>query len=155
MAAANSTAALSFGDQNAAEELLSSLRAKPHLRVAFIYSADGNLFAAYRRVGVPKSSAVPKPETAGSRFESDRLVLFHQIRLGDRQVGTLYLESDLEEMHQRVVRFVGIIGLVLLVFSLAALALSSKLQRVISTPILDLTQTARRVSAEKDYASAQ
>jgi len=50
------------------------------------------------------------------------------------------------------VRFAVIIVLVLLVASLAALALSSKLQSVISTPILNLARTAKRVSVERDYA---
>src|ERR1035441_2674304 len=47
----NSTAALSFGDQNAAGELLSALRAKPRIRKALIYSADGKPFARYVRAG--------------------------------------------------------------------------------------------------------
>jgi two-component system, sensor histidine kinase len=149
--ASNSTAALSFGDQGAAEEILSALRAKQHLRMARVYSAEGKLFASYRRPDVPPDSRVPQIQPDGARFEPDRLVLFHRIALGDRRIGTLYLESDLEEMHQRLVRFAGIIVLVLLLASLAALALSSKLQSVISTPILNLARTAKRVSVERDY----
>ena len=72
--------------------------------------------------------------------------------LGDRQIGTLYLESDLEEMHQRLMRFAGIVALVLLVASVVALALSLKLQSVIATPILHLARTAKRVTVEKDYS---
>jgi len=148
----NSTAALSFGDQSAAEELLSGLRAKQHLRVARIYSAEGKLFASYRRPDVRRNSWMSPPQWAGSRFERDRLVLFHQITLSGRQIGTLYLESDLEEIYQRLLRFAGIIALVLSVTSLVALALSSKLQSVISTPILHLARTAKQVSILKDYA---
>ena len=147
----NSTAALSFGDQSAAVELLSGLRAKQHLRAARIYSVDGKLFASYRRPDVGEDSRLQPPRPDSIRFEPDRLVLSRQITLNDRQIGTLYLESDLEEMHQRLVRFAGIIVFVLFVVSLAALVLSSKLQTVISTPILHLARTARRVSAEKDY----
>ncbi len=147
----NSNAALSFGDQSAAEELLSGLRAKQHLRVARIYSADGTLFASYQRPDVRQSGRVPPLQPDGSRFERDRLVLFHQITLGGRPIGTLYLESDLEEMHQRLLRFAGIIVLVLFVASVVALALSLKLQSVISTPILHLARTAKRVTVEKDY----
>jgi len=150
--ASNSTAALSFGDQGAAEEILSGLRAKQHLRVARMYSADGKLFASYRRRDVGQDSKLPANQSDGARFESDRLVLLHHITLDCRQIGTLYLESDLEEMHQRLMRFAAIIVLVLLVASLAALALSSKLQSVISAPILNLARTAKRVSVEKDYA---
>ena len=147
----NSTAALSFGDQKAAAELLSALRAKQHLRVAAMYSAEGKVFASYRRRDAPGSVPVPPPRPDGARFEPDRLILFHPILLADRQIGTLYLESDLEEMHQRLMRFGAIIVLVLLVASLAALALSSKLQSVISAPILNLARTAKRVSVERDY----
>src|SRR3984885_12702516 len=45
----NSTAALSFGDRKTAAELLSGLRAKRSIVTAAIYSADGQLFAVYRR----------------------------------------------------------------------------------------------------------
>ena len=148
----NSTAALSFGDQSAAEELLSGLHAKQHLRIAQIFSADGRLFASYQRPDVPQDFRPPRAQADGSRFESDRLVLFHRIVLAGGQIGTLYLESDLEEMHQRLRRFAGITALVLLIASLAALGLSSKLQSVISTPILHLARTAKQVSVGKDYA---
>jgi signal transduction histidine kinase/DNA-binding response OmpR family regulator len=148
---ANSTAALGFGDQSAAEELLSALRAKQHLRLARLYSADGKPFASYRRPDVPPDARVPSAQPDGARFEPDRLILFHQIALGGRQIGTLYLESDLEEMHQRLWRFGGIVALVLFVASLVGLVLSAQLQSVISTPILHLARVARRVSAEKDY----
>src|SRR5580700_9428100 len=49
MTGANSTAALSFGDARAAEELLSGLKAKRGVILAFLYSADGRPFAAYHR----------------------------------------------------------------------------------------------------------
>jgi len=147
----NSNAALSFGDRNAAEEILSGLRAKQHLRAAYVYSSDGTLFAGYRRSDVRPGSPVPPLRPEGSQFESDRLVLFHQITLGGRTIGTLYLESDLEEMHERLSRFAGIVVLVLIIGSVAALALTAKLQSVISTPILNLARTARRVTVEKDY----
>ena len=146
----NSTAALSFGDQPAAEELLAGLRATRHLRAACLYSADGKLFARFVRPDV-RGLVVPTPQSDGIRFEADRLVLFHQIVLGGRLIGVLYLESDLQEMFERLWRFAGITVLIVLVASLVALALISKLQSVISTPILHLAGTAKRVSAEKDY----
>jgi hypothetical protein len=46
---ANSSAALSFDDRPAAEEILSTLKAKQHVVAAFLYTADGKLFATYYR----------------------------------------------------------------------------------------------------------
>jgi len=147
----NSTAALTFGDQKAARELLSALKAKPHILTACIYSTDGKPFAIYRRADLSSPFVVPPPEPGGSRLTSDRLILFHRIMLYDQLVGTVYLESDLKEIQARLTRFAGIVAIVLLGTSLFAFLLSSKLQGVISKPILQLAHTARMVSIEKDY----
>jgi signal transduction histidine kinase/DNA-binding response OmpR family regulator len=147
----NSTAALTFGDQKAARELLSALKAKPHILTACIYSTDGKPFAIYRRAGLSSPFVVPPPEPGGSTLTSDRLILFHRIMLYDQLVGTVYLESDLKEIQARLTRFAGIVAIVLLGTSLFAFLLSSKLQGVISKPILQLAYTARMVSTEKDY----
>ncbi len=55
-------------------------------------------------------------------------------------------------MRVRIERFSTIIGITLLAARLAARGLSSKLQNVISAPILHLAQAARSVSAERGYA---
>jgi two-component system, sensor histidine kinase and response regulator len=148
----NSTAALSFGDRNAAAELLSSLRAKPHIKAARIYSVDGKRFADYGRPNEPGDPLAPKLQADGVQFQPDRLILFHQIKLGGQPIGALRLESDLEEMHQRLVQFAWIIGIALILASLPALALAHKLQNAISAPLLGLAGTAKLVSARKDYA---
>lgn len=49
--AENSTAALSFRDPEAAEQVLSALRADPHILAACIYSEGGEPFARYTRRG--------------------------------------------------------------------------------------------------------
>ncbi len=146
-----STAALTFGDQSAATELLSGLRAKQHLLKAEIYSSDGKPFAVYRRTGAAANHE-ENQILPGIRFEKNRLTLSRQIDLGGRSIGTLYLESDLEEMNERIRRFVGIALLVLLFSSLPALAIAWKLQSGISTPMVDLAKTSRRVSSERDYS---
>lgn len=148
----DSTAALSFEDQKAAEELLAGLRAKRHVVAACLYSADGKPFASYHRPDSRNNASFPRPGPEGARFESNRFILFHRIMLDEQPIGTLWLEADLGEMHERLVRFAGIAGVVLLGGFLAALALSSRLQGFISTPILHLAETALRVSAEKDYS---
>lgn len=147
---ANSTAALTFGDQSAAGEILSGLRAKQHLAAARIYTPDGKLFASYQRPG-----ADPRPvsqlQRGGARFEPHRLVLLRQITLGGRQIGTVYLESDLAELQQRLFRILSISALVLLAATSLGLVLNFRLQGAILHPILHLAEAARQVSAAKDY----
>src|SRR5438105_877626 len=91
----NSTAALTFNDQKAAEELLSGLRAKQHIVSACLYSGDRRPFASYRRLGTSEKSAPPTPRSDASAFVNGHLILFQRVVLDGQTVGTGYLDSDL------------------------------------------------------------
>jgi signal transduction histidine kinase/DNA-binding response OmpR family regulator len=150
---ANSTAALSFKDPAAANELLSTLKAKRNIVTVLIYSAEGKPFARYHRTQGPIGSAPRAPRGDGSWFEGDRLVLFRSIELGGQTIGTVYVESDLKELGTRLKRFAGIVLGVLLGAAWLALILSSKLQGIILTPVAHLAQAAKMVSHGKNYAT--
>jgi two-component system, sensor histidine kinase and response regulator len=146
----NSTAALAFRDQKAAEELLSGLKAKPHVAIAFLYSEDGHPFASFHRDPHLRTLAPPLlPE--GSRFEHGELTVYKHILLGGQSIGTIYLKSDVEELRDRLLRFGGIVLAILLGTLLLATALSSRLQRVVSEPIAHLALVAKTVSEQKNY----
>ncbi len=148
----NSTAALALDDPTAAREILGSLRAEKHIVAACIYAKDGKVLVKYRR-GDPEANFIP-PHPRGDeiQFRADRLSLFRRITFEGETLGTVYMESDLEELRARLVRFATIVGMVLLVSFLISLLLSSRLQHVISGPILRLAWTASLISLEKDYS---
>ena len=139
----NSTAALSFGDEGAAKQNMEALRAEPHITAAALYSSKTGLFAEYLRAGALRE--IPEqPGAAGYRFEPDRLVVFQPIILNDKRVGTIFLQSDLQGMYDRLKSYAFIVGLVLLGAMAVAVGLSAGLQSLISKPILALAATARR-----------
>jgi signal transduction histidine kinase/CheY-like chemotaxis protein len=147
----NSTAAITFNDQGSATEILAALSARPQITSACIYNSEGKSFAQYVRRDGPPSFRPPAPQADGSHFANDRLELFHSITLDGQVVGFLFLESDLQELHSRLARYCWIVGLIALASCLLTFLLSSRLQRVISRPIVGLARTARVVSAEKNY----
>ncbi len=151
MYGSNSTAALSFNDRQAAGELLSGLRAKRHIVTAILFSGDGAVFAGYRR-DPGDSGPEPRLRKDGSWFENDQLVLFKQILLRGQPIGTVYLASDLGELNNRIKRFGWIVVGFMLVGCVAAVGLSSWLQRVISKPIAALSVAANLVSHEQNYS---
>jgi signal transduction histidine kinase len=148
---ANSAAAILFNDPREAGKTLAALEAEPHIAWACIYNQKGELLARYVRGG-GRIALPPLPRTLGPRFGRDSLRLATPVVFDGERVGTVWLESDLGEIHDRLSRYAGISALVLVASSLVALLLSSKLQRVISEPILRLVQTARAVSERKDFA---
>ena len=148
----NSTAALSFADRKAAEELLSGLREKRSILTASLYSAEGKLLAAYRRDPSANPSRNIQSQADGGWFENGRLYIFQRILLDHQPIGGIYLESDLSDVNSKLREFSFIVIVTLVVALLLALVLSAKLQTVISTPIARLAETAQAVSDRKDFA---
>ena len=146
----NSIAALEFDDPESAGKTLEALRAEPHIVAACIYRADDREFARYQRRGGDFSPS--GPGAAGHRFEDDYLVMFRPVVFNRETIGTVYLQSDLQELRTRLRRFVGIVSGLILGSTFVALVIAGLLQRVISRPILDLARAAREVSARKDYS---
>jgi diguanylate cyclase (GGDEF)-like protein/PAS domain S-box-containing protein len=147
---ANSTAALSFGDQVAAGETLAALRGDQRLVQAALYDRDGRLFASY---GSTEPAVVPtRLLPYGCYFENGSILLFGPVLLRGERLGTVFLEMTLNDVYSRLRRYCGIVSIVLLVSLGLALLLSARLQRVISAPIAALGRIARLVSAEKNYS---
>ena len=147
--AQNSTAALTFGDTTTARENLKGLSPRASIVAAALYQPDGRLFVAWTRRG---GEAPPRSGKDASYFTGDSLVVFRGVTLRGERIGTLYLRSDLRELHARLWTQALTVGLVFLASGITALLLSSGLQRLISRPILDLAVTAKAVSERQDYS---
>ena len=149
---ANSTAAISFNDGPAAEELLSTLQAKQHITFAALFRPDGTVFARYRREGADVRRVLMPPPVDRTWFEGDRLIVFKSVWLKGQKIGTVCLKSDLEELDGRLRRFAEIVLAILTATALLVLLLSSRLQGIILRPIVHLARVAKTVSLEKNYA---
>jgi two-component system cell cycle sensor histidine kinase/response regulator CckA len=147
----NCAAAIDFNDPKTAEETLAALHADDNIVSACVYSHDGQVFAVYHRDGA--SSFVPPPvQPAGQEFTRDELHLFRVIKQGGVMTGTIFVASDLKGLSSRLMNYVTIVGMVFLTSLLAALLLSSRLQRLVSNPILHLARVARTVAQDKNYS---
>jgi len=149
--AGNSTAPLAFDDRKSVNETLATLRAEPSIVSACVYTSDGRPFAVYLQ-GESRRDLPRVPESAGARLEAGHLLLFRPIVFDGERIGTVYLKRDLKDMYARLERYAWIVLAVLLASSLAALVLSSRVQRVISEPVRNLADVAMRVSAVRDYS---
>jgi len=148
----SSTAALTFNDPFVAREILKSLNNQPHIVAACTYDKNGRPFASYHRNPAQKGLVFPAAQPDGYEFRDDRLAMFRHIDLKGEKLGAIYIQSDLEELADRLRQYVSITVVVLLVSLLAGLALSSRLQRLVSEPILKLAATAKAVSSHKNYS---
>jgi signal transduction histidine kinase/DNA-binding NarL/FixJ family response regulator len=148
----NSAAAMAFKDEPAATATLSALTAKSDIVSAALYSPTGQMFAHYFRDKKTLPNMVPicSPENS-YRFEGQYLEVCHDVSLNGDRVGTLFLQSDMSQWSMRARRYATICLVFALVSVFLAFLVSSKLQKVISGPIMHLEDTMKMVSANKNY----
>jgi PAS domain S-box-containing protein len=148
----NSTAALAFDNRDDAEEVLSALKAEPHVVAAGLYDSHGMLFARY-----PMGSSVNTlPRVLGRdgyRFEASGLVGQEPVReTGNQRLGTLYLRFELRALHEQLALYSLIAAAMTGLAFFVAYLLSRALQEQISGPVQMLADAARSVSQQSDYS---
>jgi signal transduction histidine kinase/ActR/RegA family two-component response regulator len=148
----NSAAAMAFKDEPAATATLSALTAKGDLVAAVLYNPDGKMFAYYFRAGRTLPEVLPaRLQDKGYRFEGQYLEVSHDVTLNGERLGILFLQSDMRQWSTRAKRYASICLVFVLISASLAFLVSSKLQKLISGPIVHLEDTMRTVSATKNY----
>jgi signal transduction histidine kinase len=145
--AANTAAAVSFNDQAAAINTLESLVAEPSVIASCIYTPDG-LFAQRVNPGVEKCPMEP----AAKSSNAGQLLVSSPIQLNGREVGVVQVRATLAPAFEYLEVQLFTMGAVLSMAALFAFALSFRLHKVISQPILDLATVAKEISRRKDYS---
>ena len=152
MIVAHSTAALAFRDKTAALEILNALSKNDQVDAAAIYDRHGDLFAVY---GSPQGVNFPDHSVRSKQisYSGGRIFLSETIRLDGDLLGSLQLTGNMKEVKTRLGRYIMISAAVLLCSLLTAVALSFRLQRVISSPLLSLARIANEISERGNYTA--
>jgi signal transduction histidine kinase len=146
-----STPALQFDDPSTAEQYLTLLQAKPAVTAAAIYAPNGALFAKYGATGAqPTFPALPKGD--GYDIEGGEIALFKRVVADSEIVGTVYVRARYD-IESRLIRYLGILAVVLLPSLGAAALMAHRLQHGITGPILAVVDVARGVLEKRDYSA--
>jgi signal transduction histidine kinase/ActR/RegA family two-component response regulator len=147
----NSLAALQFDDAKTAGETLNTLASKENIRVACLYQREGHLFAGFRQQG-EAGSCPPGALPEGTRFGSESVQLARDGIDGGKRFGSLVLRSDLAVLARRGRAQLVIVGVLLVIALGVAVLLSSRLQAIVSDPVIALASTAGEVTRRGDYS---
>jgi two-component system, NtrC family, sensor kinase len=150
---ASSSAALTFDDPTAAKEVLSSLKLQPTIRFACIYNHKGRVFARYDSESGPQILP-PPPQPTGFEFsENGFLDVSQEITRDKEHIGTVYLHSSMDDLNDQLIVNIATVAGVMFVAIGIILFFSSRLQRSVSHPILNLARIAQMISEGRDYST--
>ena len=147
--ASNSTASLAFENAEDGANVLTAFKADPHITAAALYDAEGRIFATYPQGQA--ASQFPTRPGQGYSFGRFELIGYQPVVEGSRQLGVLFVKSDLSAMYARLGLYGLIVFLVACISLLLAYLISRRLQHQLLQPILALAETTRAVSERNDY----
>ncbi|SEH04297.1 PP2C family protein-serine/threonine phosphatase [Candidatus Venteria ishoeyi] len=164
----NGSIGLVFGNIQATADTLASLKAKPNVTEAKVFDQQGKAFAHY--AVAPCDESIPaitldslyteySNESGGNAeileqafFHRDRVEVFKSILMDDKVIGTVYIQSNLDEMYLRLRHYAFMLAGVMFIALIIALLISTRLQQLITHPLFTLLTTINQVSTENNYA---
>lgn len=165
MVAYSSSAPLMFSDPAAAESLLSSLSTNPTILSGHIFNADGVLFASYKNPAAHEAYRLPEKLSGAQRLalqEGERNSSFWHIGssynmvrpiiIEGRRIGFVLLHSSTSPLREMFVKVASLSAVILLCALFLAYVIASRLQNLITQPIVSLAGTMQKISASKDYS---
>lgn len=154
MASQNTATAL-FNDKEAAKESLNSLSAKKEVVLARIYNQDKQILAEYIQPLFLQNTkrSFLEMDLDALQKEGMREMLIHlePIVLEGKVLGQVLLIDDYSLLHQRLLRQLWFTPFILLLGVLLAFLLAIRMQRIISSPLLEITSVIEEVSKQKNY----
>ncbi|MEP7306145.1 MAG: ATP-binding protein [Acidobacteriota bacterium] len=158
MIGANSSAALTFGDIAAGDDTLRALAGHDQVLMAAILLANGDVLSRYDR-GPATRATTPQFDRAAVRrghtwhvFRDTTLAIATPVTLKGDVIGATYLELSLSHLRTRTVTLWRTLALALVGTVILAGLIAWRFQRIVSAPLLRLTQITRTVTRSRDYS---
>ncbi len=149
----NNSASVTFNmPESAKKDINSMLQEDKRLIAVVIFTPNGEIFTGQHRQ--PELDFQPKyaPEGAHFDFSEDYLEVYRDIYDDDKKAITVYIKADITALYDRSWRYASVFVFIFLCALVLIYVLSVSLQKIISQPILGLTDTMKKVSEEKDYS---
>ncbi len=153
----NSAAGLVFEDTIALKKNLQALALKKSIVESGIYQKDGQqlaFFSIHSNSAEIQKQNIKNPEIIqkGFLFHNDHIDLLYPIILDGEKIGILYLKAGMDEIYSNLAQ-TGFYALMIVFGGLIiAMFLANRLQNIITQPVVQLANTIRQVSIDKNYS---
>ncbi|GMU30414.1 MAG: hypothetical protein AMXMBFR19_07520 [Chthonomonadaceae bacterium] len=150
--AQNISAAVAFGDKEAAYRMLSSLSTTNDFESAAVYDSEGQLLSAWKtRRSTVEPSLAAKPQV-GAFIKHDRIQAVAEVKVQGEVLGHVVSYGSMEPFLKQQNDFLRMIMTVVLLTIAGSVLIGSVVQRLISRPIVKLLTTLKSVGESGDYS---
>ncbi len=151
----SSSAAILFKDEEAASEILSTLKLMGSINRAYLFHDNDTLLASYEKeTKANADTRAPAQLQALRQLRSsfNRHVLIRDIVFDHHVIGTLFIEANLDKLNTRLSLLILAVVIAAFMGLIISLLISLKINRFLTQPILALTNLVGRVSSSHDYS---
>jgi methyl-accepting chemotaxis protein len=127
--------ALTFSDEEAAEETLAALGAERDVLSACLFDVDGEPFASFVRDDRAVDCQSLSARHNAHRFEGQHLELVHWIEADGERMGVIQIRWDSRELRERIQSSIVIVLGVLGLTALVSLLITARLNRHVTVPL--------------------
>jgi len=148
-----STGALTFDDSDTAIEILDALALKSNIIYAVIERANGNYFASFG--DIPEYNANHTNEFLAllqSILLANEIHVVRDIYLEKERIGSIRIVSNLDELQGDVLNYMFLVAMISITCIAITFFICTRLQKLVSQPILNLQKAMDSVSENKDYS---
>lgn len=163
---ANARQALVLGKYSEVEKVLGALSTQRHIHAAYFFDQQGKPVVQYlvqKNAGLVWSALEtdfygdhglyrPTALTEQVRYSTNHFGLFTPVFYNNKQVGTLYLLSDLSSVKGRLGAVAFAVTISLFLLFACSWWLAGRLQKPVSEPILELSRVMKSISENKKYS---
>jgi len=148
---------LIFGDSRGATEVLEKLRSIPAITQALLYNASDSLVTTYPYLSgeSPSGEAIAAQPTrmpaVSDILLQDHIVISEPIVYKDVRYGTLVLYASTGLLKKQTTHLILFMAGIMLALLAAGYFLTSRLERIISGPIIRLTDFTNKISREWNF----
>lgn len=143
---------LEFDDSETISEILASLKTRPQIIQAAVYTKQGKLFSQYSSTSLVSAPEQLSEEMHNHIFHSGHFDHYHSLIVNNQRIGTIYLQASMEQFYSNLKKYAYLIAMITLGALVLSLLISVRLQRVISQPISSLAKTIETVYRKQDYS---
>jgi len=153
-----STGAIEFDDPNTAREHLNALSVKKNIIYAAIWLENGQIFAvyvphanSYNGLQAPPNMFIKLLQQLSMGKLADTIKISKTIYFEGQSIGEIQIVSSLMPFYLHLINYFSRVSIIVLTCFILGLAVSARLHRLISSPIIKLNRATKKVSKDNAY----